>query len=317
MNRPGGIVATVVLLSLGAVACFGFTAIMAFVLFFTAAMPEAATPPVPLIFRLFSIGLFAALGIWTLATAVGVWKLKPWGRVSMLLFSGLLVFMQGLGALMFCFLPFPEMDPRTNQIMAMVRVFMVLFYLVQVAIGVWWLVYFNRPGIKAVFAGEAPPSERPARPLSITVIAWHLVVAGLFCLLMAWVGWPAVFFGMVFRGWAAAATYLLLGSLTGFLGLCLLKLHPRAVDWTIWYFCFAGVNTSIFWIFGDPQQAAQEMLAEMRMPDMQTGQPIPTMPVWFSLVTVLVSLAVPLWYLVRRRAAYHAASQAAAESSSS
>jgi len=316
VNRTGGIVATVVLLILGGVACVGMAALMVFVLLFAGAMAGAPSPPLPVMIRIFVVGLFAVLGGWVLVTAFGVWKLKPWGRNSLLIFSGFLVFMQGLGALMMFFLPFPETDPRTNQIMEMVRVFMIVFYSVQVAIGIWWLIYFNRASVKSMFAGSASPEDRQGCPLSIIVIAWHLVAAGLLCLVLAWAGWPAMLFGAVLRGGVGIAAYALMGTVSAYLGLLLLKLHPRALGWTIGYFCFFSASGLAFWLSGNQEQAMREMMSEVQMPGFPANESLPMAPLWLNVILGLTCLAIPLWYLVTRRAAYLAASRAATETAS-
>ncbi len=312
MEKPGGITATVVLLAVGGLACLGMAALMFVVYFMMENIGGTRMPQMPVAFRVFPIALFGGLGAWVLVTAVGVWKLRNWGRLSLIAFSALMVIMQGLSALMMFFIPFPPADPRTDQIMHVARILLVVFYLVQVAIGVWWLIYFNRNSIKLLYLGDVIQSDRSARPLSIVVIAWHLVVFGLMSLPMATTGWPTMLFGVVVQGWWAISAYLAFGAVSFFLGYALLKLHPRAVDWTIAYLCFLILHASVFWFVGDPEAAMREILAEMQMPSMPQAQAIPAMPMWLSLGISLATFAVPLWYLVTRRDAYLAASRAKA-----
>jgi len=305
----------VVLLVIGGLLCAVMAAVMGFAFFFMAdAKPP--TPEVPAIFRYIVVALFVLLAAWPLLTAVGIWKLRPWGRTSLLLFSGMLVFMQGLGAFMFLFLTLPETDPQTDQIMRMVRISMTAFYVLQVAIGVWWLIAFSRPAMKLLFAGNAPPNAAPERPLSITVIAWHFLVGSIFVLVCAWYQWPAVFLGVVLHGWPAVALFLLMAGVTGFLGLALLEIHPRAVDWSIYYFGFFGLQGILGWVKSDPQQIAREIMKAAPFSQLRGAETAQMPSPWISLAIMILSIAVPLWYLVTRRAAYQAAARAAAEKNS-
>lgn len=310
MNRPAGITATAVLLVMGGLACLGMAAVMYVALFLAGDVSGSPVAQLPLVFRYSPIAIFGGIGGWALATAVGVWKLRPWGRTSLIVFSALLVLMQGMGAIMMLFLPFPETDPRVTKLMGIVRVVVVAFYLVQVAVGIGWLIYFNRPATKALFAGSAQPNDKPGRPLSIAVIAWHLVAGGLFCLLTIWLGWPTMLLGVVMKGWAAVAAYMVMGTVSAFLGIALLKLHPRAVDWTMGYICFFVLHSAFFWLTGNTEQTIREMIRELPLAGLPEGQSLPMMPPWVSLLLGVLTLGVPLWYLATRRAAYLAASRA-------
>lgn len=312
MDRPGGVVATVVLLAIGGLLCLGMAALMAFSFLLLRQGGNPSNVELPMWVLIFPVALFGGLAAWVLITAVGVWKLRPWGRISVLIFSGVLVFMQGFGMLIVLFL-FPQDEPAVSQrSMWMVRAGFGLFYGIQVAIGIWWLVYFNRAKVKALFAGNAPVSDRPACPLSITVIAWHYAVGGVACLAIVCFDWPALFFGVIWRGVAAKIVYLAIGSISAFLGIALLKLHPKAVDWSLGYLGIMLVGALPFWFAADQEQLMREMLAAMPIKGISENRPIPVMPTWLSVTIGATAFAVPLWYLVTRKAAYLAASQAAA-----
>ena len=94
------------------------------------------------------------------------------------------------------FIPLPlTKDPNLPaNFTSMMRVGMGLFYGAFAALGGFWLYFFNKRGVKAQFqptqpvpesaAGDlfvgtavpAPPSDQPARPVSITIIGWFLLI---------------------------------------------------------------------------------------------------------------------------------------------
>jgi len=80
--------------------------------------------------------------------------------------------------------------------MTTMRFGMAGFYLLLAALGAFWLYFFNRKSVKDQFLGapaatralalDLAPASASARPLSITVIAWFLVIGAL----LAALGYP-------------------------------------------------------------------------------------------------------------------------------
>jgi len=85
---------------------------------------------------------------WGLATGIGLLRAWRWARISTLIFSGLLV---ALGVLaVVALLRMPAGDISGWQLL-MLRAVAVLFFLSPAALGIWWLVFFNRKQVKAYF----------------------------------------------------------------------------------------------------------------------------------------------------------------------
>ena len=121
-------------------------------------------------------------------------------RKSILIFAALLTFMSAGGMLTILVIQLPA-TPQSD-VMPMIRLGMAAFYVVLAAIGVWWLVLFNRSRTKEYFAGQVVPASERARPLSVSVIAWLLLISGALTASSAIFRLPAIMFGIVLTGWA-------------------------------------------------------------------------------------------------------------------
>ena len=135
--------------------------------------------------------------------------------------------------------------PEGNQaITSMIRWGMAAFYALLTVIGVWWLVLFNRSRTKDYFGRQEPVSER-ARPLSVSVIAWCLLV-GAACMVPSLIfRFPAVLFGIFLTGWVTLAVYTAFAAAQIYLGTGLLHLREQARVGAIGYFCFGAVNSAV------------------------------------------------------------------------
>jgi hypothetical protein len=162
--------------------------------------------------------LSVALALWAAMTAVGLFRLWRWARYSMLVIGGCLVLI-GLPSLLmmlvltFVTLPLPaNADPAQAQmahsIMKVMFGVISVFYAIMCAIGVSWLVYFNRKKVRDVFAGVAGQVVESPRPFLISVIAVLSLIGGVACLLIAFLPLPVPFLGFMLHGWEKAAVYL-------------------------------------------------------------------------------------------------------------
>jgi hypothetical protein len=140
--------------------------------------------------------LVFGFGGWGLASGIGLLYLKSWARISTLVFAGFLVYMSLPAAALVALIPFPNShDPSLpSSFMSVVRFGMALFYGVFAALGGFWLYFFNTRSVKVRFeqrpsapesaagdlfwAAQIPGStiSQGARPLSITIIGWFLVI---------------------------------------------------------------------------------------------------------------------------------------------
>lgn len=233
--------------------------------------PESTEfPGSPMLFRIILVFaslmylLPAARGIFT---GIGLLRLKNWARISTIVFSVLLILMGGFTALMSLIVPLPvtthsDVDPA---VMSGIRMASGAFWLTLLGIGIWWVVYFNRPKVKHQFGhvtvmGESIPQPSPLqaplepyepatsnRPLSITIIAWFLLAGCVFIPLSLLLHAPAMLFTKLLTGWSAVLLFLVLAVSQLCIGIGLLRLWSAARVAAIVYFCFGFVNTAFFY----------------------------------------------------------------------
>jgi hypothetical protein len=158
------------------------------------------------------LGVFAAVGFlflvgfgaWGIATGVGLIQLREWARISILIFSALLVFGTLMSAVVTALLPFGSFAPQQSgddftQFLFVMRVVLMSAYGSVMLLGIWWLYFFMKAATREQFAARRaapapafaaagtyaspvaahdaglayaePPMRRLGRPVSITVIA--------------------------------------------------------------------------------------------------------------------------------------------------
>jgi hypothetical protein len=261
-----------------------------------------AMPPFPLA----AIGIVMAVvsaclcgwGIWT---AIGIFRRRGWARISIVVFAGLLAFMGASGSLAILFITLPAQEGVSQRMMDALRWGVAGFYGVLAAIGVWWLVLFNLSSTKEYFAQDAP-SEPPARPLSVSVIGWYLLISSFFLAAMAVARMPAFVLGAVVTGWGGLAVYTLFAGAQIYLGTGLLHLQEQARLGTIGYFCITALNSMLT----VPGFAAKMQIVQRAMPKLfPSGVPEQyPQPAWVFVLMGAAFVAIPIWFLVRRRAAF-------------
>lgn len=178
---------------------------------------------------------FVALALWGVATAVGLFRLRRWALYSMLVIGGGLLLiglpsMLAMLAMTMVPLPLPaSVDASQAQaVHTMTRIALGIgaaFYGTLSAVGVWWLIYFNRKKVCDVFAGESIQAVQNRRPFLISVVAVLSLIGGASCLLMAFLPFPGGFFGFILHGWQRAAVYLVFAALMIGAGVGLWKLE--------------------------------------------------------------------------------------------
>lgn len=266
--------------------------------------PEAPAPPFPI--KYFLIGManvVILLAAWGIATAVGIFRRRRWARLSILIFSALLVLFGVLGAAMMAVIPLPETPGADPRIMTIVRAAFIGFYCVLAAIGTWWLVLFNLQRSQPYFSGPVITSE-PARPLSITIIGGYFLFGALCCLPMALFRFPFMFLGIIFTEAGAVFIYLALVALQLYLGLGLLRLRERARVVGLAYFCVMLISGIISVV----PSRQQELMRQMRLTYSWMNQPgqmnYEFQPSWPFTVLMLLLAGLPIYFLIRRRPAF-------------
>ena len=350
MKRPIGLILTTVVLGLIALTQILSSIVMAV----TGLLGSHAQPPAPradipipphavgsivLVFSLILALILALLAGWAIFTIVGLLRLRNWGRISVLIIGGCLAVLGGISTLGFIFLLFAQSflksssatpPPYSPQLMAFILGFTAFFYAIIAAIGIWWLVYFSRPAIKALFIRPAidpyaqptyidpayppPPPATPGRfahvPAAIVIVACFFLLSTLTCALMAFVPLPAFLCGFIITGPAKYILYLSFAAICGYIGYGLLHLDDRARLATLAFLGFSFVNMGcLFLPWGRAQYTLynQQIMQKFQI----AGIPASPMPDLSYIYMIFVAIFVVLfngfifWLLQRHRNAFH------------
>jgi hypothetical protein len=274
--------------------------------------------------------------VWGILTGIGIWRLKNWARISMIVFSVLLILMSGFTGLVSLVIPIPATS--TNDIgpseISAIRIGMGVFWFTLLGIGIWWLVFFNQSKVKSqfgqlavTFAGESTSQTaysvqtmpvRPTepgtakRPLSITILAWLLLVGCLFIPLSLVLHAPAILFMRLLTGWPAIFFFLIFAASQLCIGIGLLRLRPAARIAAIVLFSFGFLNSAVFYFAPGGHARALALMDSQRtmfpwMGQVQGQSGFPLDPAPFLVVGAvggLVMITVPLYFLVTRKLAF-------------
>jgi hypothetical protein len=221
-----------------------------------------------------SMLIFLGIAVFGVFTGIGMMRLRNWERISILVFSGLIVLFGGIALLLLMAIPFPAnptgppVDPRA------VKAIVLLVYGIPVLIGIGWLVLFNLKGTRAQFAGtpsetSAGISVAPACPLPVHIIAVFFLFSLLWVLVLPFLQmpFPAIFFGHPFYGATGKALFMLFGVLLGGGAIGLLKLKKWSYPLVLGIQglgLFSGAATMFSPTF---PRLMQEMLSQMHFPE--------------------------------------------------
>jgi hypothetical protein len=326
MRRPAGVTIAAVTIFIGS----GLTLLSgALMIFAFAVMPATASTPAftryaGLIMSVFMLG-FAT---WGIATGMNLLQLRECARISVIVFSGLLLVMAVPGLLMMLVMPLPtppvsavppgEAIPPLEHLMTAVRVGMAIFYALLALLGGWWLYFFNTRPIRELFRGAATASSSnwtpgilapteihglPKRPVSITIIAYLALVGACMFPVLNILHLPLTFLGFFFTGGKASLIVVGYMSVQLLMAYGLLKLEMWGRSLAIYYFNFAIFNSIISVILPGAQARYLEAMTAMQG---SLGLP-PTQlqfPLWFSLVFSLPWIGIQLWFVVARKQAF-------------
>jgi hypothetical protein len=146
MERSGGVTAAGVVLLVGSTILLLIALATAFAIPYIASKAPAAqyTPGAFVAATIF----YLALAGWGVGTAVGLFRLRPWARISILSMS-VLALVIGIISAVSVFILLPHMpDQQGAHTMAAVRGILVASFGFPMAIAAWWLVLFLRPGVR-------------------------------------------------------------------------------------------------------------------------------------------------------------------------
>ncbi|HWY99741.1 MAG TPA: hypothetical protein VNX17_01600 [Edaphobacter sp.] len=328
MKRPIGLILSAIVLSLIALFLLLMAALMAFSGIFAAHQPAFAASRHFILYLMLAIGAFyAVLTVWAILTVIGILRLRPWGRYSILIIGGGLAAVN-LFAAVFTILSRlvpgltpqqPSVDPH---IAFLITAFMVGVNLLFAATGIWWLIYFNLRSTRELFSYSNALLQTPAfhgrfnrTPTAVKIIACFLLfsaLCGLFCAILPF---PAFLLGFILSPTGSHIMYLCFAALMGWTGYGLLRLSEPARLITIAFLilgCCNIVLASLPWY-----------QAQFRLYMAQLMSAIPTMPgqpqTFFNYSrTFIIASCIPfiilygfvLWLLHRHRAAFKTPSSA-------
>jgi hypothetical protein len=370
-NRSAGITVIAILQLIGSALLLVLAALMAFAMIVATA--PASDPRLPRMFftvmRVVVPFFYAIPAVWGIITAVGLLQLKNWARISTIVISVLLIVFGAFGVLtaMVFFLKPPPGDGVDPKIFFIIGAVSAIFALAQMGVGIWWMVFFNRAGVKAQFlpqpfpyphtgqgaapyainmpgsATPPPPSlttpsslatptdvtlpptlpiaalTRPARPLSISIIAWFLLAISLSVPFNLFLHPPVALFLTILSGWQALVFMLISAALHVYVGIALLQMKPAGRLVGIGYFIFGLLNVVVFYLapgrnarIARFMDAAQTMFPWMRSAQSNPFQATDMMP--FLLVGGIGGVAlylVLLYFLIAAKPAFDRAARKA------
>jgi hypothetical protein len=342
MKRSAGVTVIVILSLLGSLFTFAMGILM-LVMMIVAPVPRSNEfPGSPIFFKvilLLGSLMYLLPAIWGVVTSIGLWRLKNWARISIIVFSVLLILMGGFSGLMTLVVPMPPPPNSTvdPSVMTGIRISMGAFMLALAGIGVWWLVFFSRPKVKEQFGqlplvpaigsplptNQVPPAVYAStngpsaveRPLSIAIIAWLLLIGSFFLPLCLVLHTPAVLFTKLLIGWPATLFFLSFAVTQFCIGLGLLRLKPTARTAAIIYSVFGALNAAVFYLApgGHGRMQAlmdyqQSVFPWMRMFTDQSEYHFDTTPFMvMGAVCGLIGMMVQLYFLITRKFAFEKA----------
>jgi len=274
--------------------------------------------------------MYGGLGGWGIATSIGLFRLRNWARISIIVFSVLLILtfvMMGLIAMVMPLPPNPAGTHAVESAMQGARIAMGIFAALIVALGAWWTIFFTRPRVARQFGVSAapppPPPEAasptlpnaniapsPRRPVGVTVIAWLILVGSVFMILGMFLPIPTVFFTKVITGLAAKLYFAVFAVIALYAGIGLLRLDRTARLVGIGYFLFGFLNAAVFYLAPGAEARMKSLMATWQaiFPLPSYGDPYQTLgPRFFilpGLIGLLIGVGIPLYILLTARSAF-------------
>jgi hypothetical protein len=338
VKRPAGVVVSAVLLALVALGLLGMALLMAFAALMTKNLPAAGgpgAPPVPpwmMGFMLCVCAFFLALAAWGIATVAGLFGMRRWARISVLIIGGGMAAM-GLISLASSLaipylVPIPQsagVDPaRAHAAQTIVRAVygtIAGLYALVTALGVYWLVYFNLKRVREAFAGAAGGpggagsvglaamgttgiQVESRRPVLISILAVLCLVGAPTCLAAAFLPFPATMLGFTLHGAAKVTLYVAFGGAQGAAGVGLWRMEEWGRRLELALLVLGLVNCVIYMVRpGLMVQASAEIYKSMSLPAPPWAEHFQTIlyrGTFAASILLMVAYMIPLIYYRRK-----------------
>jgi hypothetical protein len=256
-----------------------------------------AGPPVPGLraVTLLVTAILLCFFLFCLWTVVALFRMRPWARYSILVIGGLefgfslllcavMILIRKVGP------PIPPSAAPPPIAYQTLFLGIAAFYGCLSLIGLWWLIYFNLPSVRAAFTATSLPSggrsaeiisgeasaREPVAGWRLVIVVWAcLMLAGvLFFPLMLFMHMPLFLFGFVFRGGQATGILLVLVALQLYLGIGLLQKWKPAWFVGLGWQLYTVAIFAAFFVPGVWSRFAayqQEMMTRWVYPTMTVG----------------------------------------------
>jgi len=299
MKRSISVTTAAVIVLLGSLLLLGMGTVGAIALKYSdnpGIRPEAkAFAVVGFVFTLF-------VSFFGFATGIGLFLLKRWARI-LIVIAGLLLTFSGLVAGMSILLaPIPASLKGTGSF-SEVKTGISIFYGFIGTVGLWWVLLFNSKKVKALFAGVESEKGLRSRPLSISVIAYLLLLGCLSVPFDLYFRWPIFMLTRVFTGWFAFGIFVILAVLQLYIGFGLLHLRTRSRVNAIYYFIFGGVNGFLFLILPGRDARAAELIQAMPRFG-QLPSTLAPFPLLWTFLSTTAFILIQIYFLISRKAAF-------------
>lgn len=264
---------------------------------------------------------FLAIAVFGVFTGAGILRLKNWARISAMVWAGFTACLGSISLLFAMFVPLPNPPAATPVPVMAVRVFLFVFYAIPVGIGVWWLILFNRPAVRAQFAGTAPlaqpqAAKGPRCPLPVTVIAAFLGCSFVLVLFLALSGFPfpVVLFAHRIRGQLGAGIFALTSVLTLAAAIGLWRLKRWSYPLIIGLQAFWLASGTMTFLSPSYERTMQEVMSEMNLPQTDASMKIYVHSHAWAMLCGLLPSVVILVILLYYRGPFQEAADAAEQS---
>lgn len=316
MKRSASVTVVAVVSLLGSSLTLAMGLLMALAMVITRQSNPALKEPAAFVGMLIGLFFLIVPAIWGLTTSIGLFRLKNWARLSILVFSVLLVLMGGFGAPMFLLIPLPQTPGTDPHFLTLFRFAMTGFYALMAAIGAWWFILFTRRSVRGHFAADssavglaldALPNRPPARPISITIIAWLMILGAAFAPLNLWLHPPVPFLWMMLSGFWAALYTMTHAAIALYVGIGLLRLNPICRTVAIYLYSFFLFSSAVFYTAPGRDVRLHALMSwnpfSLPRPDFQIPIAIPLI----SGVLGLGLVVAVIYFLVKSKPAFESA----------
>jgi hypothetical protein len=234
---------------------------------------------------LFALGMESLLALWAIVTAIGLFRLRNWARISILVLSGFVAISTAFALVALIAVLPVVMNTQVRELppgmSTFLPVMVVSVTVVPFGCAIWWLILFLRKSVRlqfqatrlerasasvasgvvvsqspiatapAMFTPPAAEIPRPPKiPTSILVIAIYLLAMSPLALLglpyAARLRMPNILLGILLTGWRAWASLATMMALQFALGILLVLKKAWAIDGTITYAVFVLLNSLLY-----------------------------------------------------------------------